>query len=187
MNTISIIVLILSSHLIINYNPKILVSCQNLNSSSEIPFFSSQLGSWNLLQESIGISAMHMQLLRNNKVVIYDRTDFGPSNLSLGSGRCRFDPSDTALQQDCTAHSSSTMSSSMLSGLSCSSLTLGAPMAPSSPTEPLSKPVFSTTVAMSFGLLVLAWMKIIVIGLRLQITWPDEDGMLPIKYCRMVE
>ncbi|GMN68279.1 hypothetical protein TIFTF001_037334 [Ficus carica] len=48
---------------------------------------------------------MHMQLLRNNKVVIYDRTDFGPSNLSLGSGRCRFDPSDTALQYDCTAHS----------------------------------------------------------------------------------
>ncbi|EXB83260.1 hypothetical protein L484_011554 [Morus notabilis] len=48
---------------------------------------------------------MHMQLLRNTKVVIYDRTDFGPSNLSLGGGRCRFDPLDTALQNDCTAHS----------------------------------------------------------------------------------
>ncbi|PON51285.1 1,4-alpha-glucan-branching enzyme [Parasponia andersonii] len=48
---------------------------------------------------------MHMQLLRNNKVVMFDRTDFGPSNISLGGGRCRFDPADTALQVDCTAHS----------------------------------------------------------------------------------
>lgn len=46
-----------------------------------------------------------MQLLPNNKVVIFDRTDFGPSNLSLSNGRCRFDPSDTVLPTDCTAHS----------------------------------------------------------------------------------
>ncbi|KAM7476932.1 hypothetical protein LguiB_024175 [Lonicera macranthoides] len=62
-------------------------------------------GDWRLLQASIGISAMHMQLLPNNKVVIFDRTDFGPSNLSLSNGRCRFDPSDTVLPTDCTAHS----------------------------------------------------------------------------------
>ncbi|CAK9137068.1 unnamed protein product, partial [Ilex paraguariensis] len=48
---------------------------------------------------------MHMQLLHNNKVVIFDRTDFGRSNISLPGGRCRFDPSDTVLQTDCTAHS----------------------------------------------------------------------------------
>ncbi|XP_059646257.1 aldehyde oxidase GLOX [Cornus florida] len=48
---------------------------------------------------------MHMQLLRNNKVVIFDRTDFGPSNLSLPGRRCRYDPFDTAIQTDCTAHS----------------------------------------------------------------------------------
>ncbi|XP_057804866.1 aldehyde oxidase GLOX [Salvia miltiorrhiza] len=64
-----------------------------------------QEGEWRLLQESIGISAMHMQLLKNNKVVIFDRTDFGPSNLSLPGGRCRNDPNDKVLKTDCTAHS----------------------------------------------------------------------------------
>lgn len=62
-------------------------------------------GQWQLLQRSIGISAMHMQLLKNDRVVIFDRTDFGLSNLSLPDGKCRNDPSDTALKIDCTAHS----------------------------------------------------------------------------------
>ncbi|GMI72155.1 GALACTOSE OXIDASE-LIKE 3 [Hibiscus trionum] len=62
-------------------------------------------GSWQLLQKSIGISAMHMQLLRNDRVIMFDRTDFGPSNLSLPGGKCRNDPTDTALKVDCTAHS----------------------------------------------------------------------------------
>ncbi|XP_076945753.1 aldehyde oxidase GLOX-like [Bidens hawaiensis] len=59
------------------------------------------LGTWALLHLSIGISAMHMQLLHNNKVVIFDRTDFGPSNLTLPFGEfC-----DEFLRTDCTAHS----------------------------------------------------------------------------------
>ncbi|KAH7523542.1 hypothetical protein FEM48_Zijuj06G0022800 [Ziziphus jujuba var. spinosa] len=62
-------------------------------------------GQWQLLQKSIGISAMHMQLLNNDRVVIFDRTDFGPSNLSLPAGKCRNDPNDTVLTVDCTAHS----------------------------------------------------------------------------------
>lgn len=62
-------------------------------------------GGWQLLLESVGISAMHMQVLHNNKVIIFDRTDFGPSNLSLPDSRCRYDPNDTALGVDCTAHS----------------------------------------------------------------------------------
>ncbi|KAA8544986.1 hypothetical protein F0562_019797 [Nyssa sinensis] len=48
---------------------------------------------------------MHIQLLHNNKVVMFDRTDFGASNLSLPRGRCRHDPSDVVLETDCTAHS----------------------------------------------------------------------------------
>ncbi|XP_043703157.1 aldehyde oxidase GLOX-like [Telopea speciosissima] len=63
------------------------------------------LGQWNILQQSIGISAMHMQLLNNDRVVIFDRTDFGISNLSLPDGICRNDYNDFALQHDCTAHS----------------------------------------------------------------------------------
>ncbi|XP_049404029.1 aldehyde oxidase GLOX-like [Solanum stenotomum] len=60
-------------------------------------------GKWILLHKSIGISAMHMQLLHNNKVVIFDRTDFGSSNLSLPRGKCRYN--DEAIKVDCTAHS----------------------------------------------------------------------------------
>ncbi|EOY14941.1 Glyoxal oxidase-related protein [Theobroma cacao] len=62
-------------------------------------------GRWQLLQKSIGVSAMHMQLLRNDRVVMFDRTDFGKSNLPLPNGKCRTDPNDTALKVDCTAHS----------------------------------------------------------------------------------
>ncbi|TYI67019.1 hypothetical protein E1A91_D09G268600v1 [Gossypium mustelinum] len=62
-------------------------------------------GTWQLLQKSIGISAMHMQLLRNDRVIMFDRTDFGPSNLSLPNRKCRNNPTDTVLRVDCTAHS----------------------------------------------------------------------------------
>ncbi|XP_043725433.1 aldehyde oxidase GLOX1-like [Telopea speciosissima] len=48
---------------------------------------------------------MHMQLLNNDRVIIFDRTDFGRSNLSLPNGKCRDDPNDQALKHDCTAHS----------------------------------------------------------------------------------
>ncbi|KAI3777480.1 hypothetical protein L1987_47280 [Smallanthus sonchifolius] len=56
-------------------------------------------GSWYLLLPTIGISAMHMQLLPNDRVLIYDRTDFGTSNISLPDGKCR--PNSN----DCSAHS----------------------------------------------------------------------------------
>ncbi|KAK6939379.1 Glyoxal oxidase, N-terminal [Dillenia turbinata] len=62
-------------------------------------------GSWQLLQKSIGISAMHLQQLYDDSVIIFDRTDFGPSNLSLPDGKCRDDPNEQALTHDCTAHS----------------------------------------------------------------------------------
>ncbi|KAJ1421665.1 Immunoglobulin-like fold [Sesbania bispinosa] len=62
-------------------------------------------GQWQLLQKSIGIVAMHMQLMHNDRVVIYDRTDFGLSNLTLPDGRCRHDPNERIVKTDCTAHS----------------------------------------------------------------------------------
>ncbi|CAJ1972515.1 unnamed protein product [Sphenostylis stenocarpa] len=62
-------------------------------------------GQWQLLQKNIGIVAMHMQLLHTDTVVIYDRTDFGLSNLSLPGGRCRNDPNEKVVKIDCTAHS----------------------------------------------------------------------------------
>lgn len=62
-------------------------------------------GTWELLVKDAGVSAMHMILLPSNKVIIFDRTDFGPSNLSLANGACRQDPNDIALKKDCWAHS----------------------------------------------------------------------------------
>lgn len=62
-------------------------------------------GQWQLLQNNIGIVAMHMQLLHNDRVIIFDRTDFGFSNLSLSNGRCRVNPQEQVVKNDCTAHS----------------------------------------------------------------------------------
>lgn len=41
-----------------------------------------QAGKWRLLKRSIGISAMHMAVLPNERVIVFDRTDFGPSNIT---------------------------------------------------------------------------------------------------------
>ncbi|CAI0382898.1 unnamed protein product [Linum tenue] len=48
---------------------------------------------------------MHMQLLSNDRVVIFDRTDFGRSNISLAAGNCREDPNERVVTRDCSAHS----------------------------------------------------------------------------------
>lgn len=89
--------LILASYIIHHHLP---VCSQTLPT-----YDSDHQGRWHLLHASIGISAMHMQLLRDNKVVMFDRTDFGFSNISLPGGRCRYDPRDTVTNIDCTAHS----------------------------------------------------------------------------------
>ncbi|KAI4316898.1 hypothetical protein L6164_024827 [Bauhinia variegata] len=62
-------------------------------------------GTWQLVQKNIGIVAMHMQLMHNDRVVIFDRTDFGHSNLTLPNGRCRRNPYEKSVKVDCTAHS----------------------------------------------------------------------------------
>ncbi|GFP85871.1 galactose oxidase [Phtheirospermum japonicum] len=62
-------------------------------------------GRFDLLLPSIGISGMHMQLLNTDRVVIFDRTDAGPSNISLPAGKCPNDPNGTSSTDDCTAHS----------------------------------------------------------------------------------
>ncbi|XP_058225435.1 aldehyde oxidase GLOX-like [Rhododendron vialii] len=62
-------------------------------------------GSWEVLKSDIGISAMHMQLMINDRVVMFDRTDFGKSKIDLPNGKCREDPEELAVKKDCTAHS----------------------------------------------------------------------------------
>ncbi|XP_022754240.1 aldehyde oxidase GLOX1-like [Durio zibethinus] len=58
-------------------------------------------GKWKLLKRSIGVSAMHMALLPNERIVIFDRTDFGPSNITLPQGKCIKELQSS----DCYAHS----------------------------------------------------------------------------------
>ncbi|KAK1257700.1 hypothetical protein QJS04_geneDACA016286 [Acorus gramineus] len=65
----------------------------------------STTGHWKLLKKSIGISAMHMQLMPNDKLIAFDRTDSGVSNISLPDHRCRRDPHDQTATVDCSAHS----------------------------------------------------------------------------------
>ncbi|XP_071727529.1 aldehyde oxidase GLOX1-like [Rutidosis leptorrhynchoides] len=55
-------------------------------------------GKWKLLKSSIGVSAMHMALLPNDRIITFDRTDFGPSNITFPAKKC---PSNL----DCYAHS----------------------------------------------------------------------------------
>lgn len=64
-----------------------------------------KLGRWKLLVQNGGISAMHMTVTHLNTVVMFDRTNFGPSQLMLPNGRCRDNPQDQALTHDCWAHS----------------------------------------------------------------------------------
>ena len=57
-------------------------------------------GEWQLLHASIGVSAMHM--LPGDFVLMFDRTDTGPSNISLAAlAPC----AATVDGADCTAHS----------------------------------------------------------------------------------
>ncbi|XP_050374056.1 aldehyde oxidase GLOX-like [Argentina anserina] len=66
-------------------------------------------GQWILLHENIGVSAMHMQLLKNNKVILFDRTDMGPSNATYSNGaavdQCRNYTVHNRTVTDCTPHS----------------------------------------------------------------------------------
>ncbi|KAI9111741.1 hypothetical protein K1719_017431 [Acacia pycnantha] len=82
-----------------------LVPLATSSSPSSVVATNTSGGHWILLQRSIGISAMHMQVMKNNKVIIFDRTNFGPSNISLPNGHCRYNSRDMAMKVDCTAHS----------------------------------------------------------------------------------
>jgi hypothetical protein len=64
------------------------------------------LDSWRVVVQNCGINAMHMTTMHTDRVVMFDRTDWGYSPLKLPNGRCRNNPNDTVTpRHDCTAHS----------------------------------------------------------------------------------
>ncbi|GLT71908.1 hypothetical protein SLA2020_438920 [Shorea laevis] len=80
---------------------KILVFFLLLATCSFLSSARSYNGEWKLLEKSIGISAMHMALLPSDRIIAFDRTDMGPSNITLSDGRCL----KVSKTIDCYAHS----------------------------------------------------------------------------------
>ncbi|KAG6558089.1 hypothetical protein Mapa_000270 [Marchantia paleacea] len=62
-------------------------------------------GSWKLLSENVGIASMHTAVTHYGSVIMLDRTNIGPSNITFPDGRCRNNPQDLVLTRDCYAHS----------------------------------------------------------------------------------
>lgn len=60
---------------------------------------------WKVVVQKAGVGAMHMTTQHTNKVIIFDRTDFGTSQIALPNGTCRDEPTETVVPHDCTAHS----------------------------------------------------------------------------------
>nr|GMD49601.1 aldehyde oxidase GLOX1-like [Ipomoea batatas] len=56
---------------------------------------------WEIVTQNVGVSAMHMQLMINNKVVWFDTTNLGPSALMQNPRWCR---KDLKGLDDCWAH-----------------------------------------------------------------------------------
>lgn len=81
-----------------------LITVSQANSTSTIETTTYQ-GKWKLLKRSIGVSAMHMALLPNDKIIVFDRTNFGPSNITLPQSKCRIDSSSPSSGGSCFAHS----------------------------------------------------------------------------------
>ncbi|EXB81872.1 hypothetical protein L484_015346 [Morus notabilis] len=76
-----------------------ITTCLITSSTSQTPAYR---GRWRLLKRNIGISAMHMALLPNDKIIVFDRTSFGPSNLTLPQAKCHI---DSTISDNCFAHS----------------------------------------------------------------------------------
>ncbi|PON92791.1 1,4-alpha-glucan-branching enzyme [Trema orientale] len=67
-------------------------------------------GNWRLLKRNIGISAMHMAVLPNERVIVFDRTNFGPSNITKKNCPTTKDGSESESESEsgsssCYAHS----------------------------------------------------------------------------------
>ncbi|PSS20856.1 Aldehyde oxidase [Actinidia chinensis var. chinensis] len=67
-------------------------------------FKTNYLGGWKIDNLDAGVSSMQMQLLPNNKAIMYDNTNLGPSNIQLQPpGNCRPFPKKPN-ELDCWAH-----------------------------------------------------------------------------------
>jgi hypothetical protein len=64
-----------------------------------------ELGTWTIVSQNSGVSAMHMAVMRHGKAVMFDTTTTGRSLLRLPQNNCRVDPrAKTEGTMDCWAH-----------------------------------------------------------------------------------
>ncbi|KAG8367375.1 hypothetical protein BUALT_Bualt16G0065500 [Buddleja alternifolia] len=79
---------------------------KEIDEGAEEVGFTQNLGSWRIDSENAGVSAMHIQLMPNNKAVWYDSTSNGLSDIELNPRSCkpRFGGKENDPEQDCTAH-----------------------------------------------------------------------------------
>uniref|UniRef100_A0A7N0V5J4 Galactose oxidase n=1 Tax=Kalanchoe fedtschenkoi TaxID=63787 RepID=A0A7N0V5J4_KALFE len=83
-------------------SPAALFSFLLLFLSAHVMVSEGESGTWKLLLRNAGVSAMHMQLLSNDKVIMFDRQDFGQSKIILPTSQC--DPATVPSTTDCSAH-----------------------------------------------------------------------------------
>ena len=76
-----------------------------ISSSSFITPAHSALDSWRVVVEKGGVCAVHMTTAYTDKVIIYDRTNAGKTQIAMPNGTCRDNPYEQSLKHDCTAHS----------------------------------------------------------------------------------
>ena len=62
-------------------------------------------GTWQVLNNNVGIAAMHAALSHYDTAILLDRTNIGPSQIDLPKGVCRNNGADLISKHDCTAHS----------------------------------------------------------------------------------
>lgn len=64
------------------------------------------VGSWTIVSENSGVSAMHMAVMRHGKAVMFDTVTTGRSLMRLPQDNCRIDPrAKEEGTMDCWAHS----------------------------------------------------------------------------------
>ncbi|XP_058075609.1 aldehyde oxidase GLOX1-like [Magnolia sinica] len=61
-------------------------------------------GGWELVCMNSGVSAMHLQLMKNNKAIIFDATTLNPAAIQFPPGNCRMDNSRNKSIEDCWVH-----------------------------------------------------------------------------------
>ncbi|KAK9269116.1 hypothetical protein L1049_000885 [Liquidambar formosana] len=79
----------------------------NNNEENDRLYETDYRGEWELVVENSGVSGMHLVLFPNNKAIMFDASELGPSKLRLPRGNCRKIPPAKGKPggTDCWAHS----------------------------------------------------------------------------------